>query len=432
MTEETFGPYRVLRRLGRGGMGEVHEAYDTVRERIIALKRFAPDNPQAPGLQERFRRESRIAARLDSPHVVPIHDFGMIEGRLYIDMRLVRGGDLGARLAAEGPMNPDRAVTVVSQLADALDTAHAAGLVHRDVKPSNALLTSPSSQDFAYLTDFGIVHVLEPTSADRLTVTGSFLGTPAYMAPEQLVGKGFDRRLDVYALACLLVTALTGRPPFVGDQLSVMYQQLHSTPPPLSSRRSDLPPALDAVVASALAKRPEERPPSAGVLADAMRRALGTASPAAPAPHVTAPSPTGAPEPAPTEQSPAPAATPPNPTPPPPNPTPPPLGQARPAPQHSGRRTQAIVGALALVLAAVVLVGVWISATPSISATTVSTQIAQQTGLRPDQVSCPADLPAEVGASILCQANAGGPSQGLRATVTSVADGQVRFDITTE
>jgi serine/threonine-protein kinase len=406
-------------------MGEVHEAYDTVRERIIALKRFAPDNPHAPGLQERFRRESRIAARLDSPHAVPIHDFGMIEGRLYIDMRLVRGGDLGARLAAEGPMNADRAVTVVSQLADALDTAHAAGLVHRDVKPSNALLTSKSGQDFAYLTDFGIVHVLDPTSAERLTVTGAFLGTPTYMAPEQLIGKGFDRRLDVYALACLLVTALTGRPPFVGDQLSVMYQHLHSTPPPLSSRRSDLPPALDAVVASALAKRPEERPPSAGVLADAMRRALGTASPAAPALHFTASSPTGAPEPAPTEQTPAPAATPPSSTPPPP-------GEARPATQRTRRRPQAIVSALALILAAVVLVGVWMSATPSISAITVSTQIAQQTGLRPDQVSCPADLPAEVGASILCQANAGGPSQGLRATVTSLADGQVRFDITTQ
>src|SRR3954451_17013174 len=145
MTEETFGPYRVSTLLGRGGMGEVHEAYDTTRERVVALKRFAATDPD-PALKERFRRESRIAARLDSPHVVPIHDFGVIDDRLYIDMRLVRGGDLGARLATEGPMDPERAVTVVSQLADALDTAHAAGLVHRDVKPSNALLTSPSSQ----------------------------------------------------------------------------------------------------------------------------------------------------------------------------------------------------------------------------------------------------------------------------------------------
>src|SRR5687768_12055796 len=152
MTGELFGPYRILSRLGRGGMGEVHEAFDTVRERTVALKRLHPEEQGDPGVRERFRQESRIAARLESPHVVPIHDFGVIDGRMFIDMRLVRGRDLGARITAEGALEAERAIAIVEQVADALDAAHDAGLVHRDVKPSNVLL---AARDFVYLADFG-------------------------------------------------------------------------------------------------------------------------------------------------------------------------------------------------------------------------------------------------------------------------------------
>lgn len=265
MAGEFFGPYRVGTRLGRGGMGEVHEAFDTHRERTVALKRLHGEDKDDPDVRERFRRESRIAARLDSPHVVPIHDFGVIDGRMYIDMRLVRGRDLGALVAAEGGLAPARAVQIVEQTADALDAAHQAGIVHRDVKPSNVLL---AARDFVYLADFGIVHVREATEQPRLTATGSTLGTPAYMAPEQLRGDPFDQRLDVYALGCVLFEALTGRPPFVGERMVVMLSHLNDTPPRPSSL-APLPAGLDDVVLTALAKDPAKRFPTTGALAAA-------------------------------------------------------------------------------------------------------------------------------------------------------------------
>ncbi|WP_433030723.1 protein kinase domain-containing protein [Actinomycetospora sp. CA-053990] len=271
MTGELFGSYRILSRLGRGGMGEVHEAFDTVRERTVALKRLHPEEQGDPGVRERFRRESRIAARLESPHVVPIHDFGVIDGRMFIDMRLVRGRDLGARITAEGALDAERAIAIVGQVADALDAAHDAGLVHRDVKPSNVLL---AARDFVYLADFGIVHVREATRPQRLTATGTSLGTPAYMAPEQLRGEPFDHRLDVYALGCVLFEAMTGRPPFVGDRMAVMLSHLNEEPPRPSALVSHLPPSLDDVVLGALRKDPDERPRSAGELAASARQTV--------------------------------------------------------------------------------------------------------------------------------------------------------------
>ncbi len=270
MTEQ-FGPYRVGTRLGRGGMGEVHEAFDTVRERTVALKRLLADDQDDPDVRERFRRESRIAARLDSPHVVPIHDFGVIEDRMFIDMRLVRGRDLGALIAAEGPLPAERAVGIVEQVADALDAAHEAGIVHRDVKPSNVLL---AARDFVYLADFGIVHVREATNQPRLTATGSSLGTPSYMAPEQLRAEPFDQRLDVYALGCVLFEALVGHAPFVGERMAVMLSHLNDEPPRPSALAPSVPPELDDVVLGALAKDPAERHASTGALAAAARTAL--------------------------------------------------------------------------------------------------------------------------------------------------------------
>ncbi|MHC1562040.1 serine/threonine-protein kinase [Actinomycetospora sp. C-140] len=269
---EAFGHYRLLRRLGRGGMGEVHRAHDTRRDREVALKRLAADLADDPGIRERFDRECRTAARLFSPHVIPIHDFGVIDGRLYLDMRLVEGRDLARLLREDGPLEPARAVGIVEQVADALDDAHAHDLVHRDVKPANVLVTSGRGPDFVQLVDFGIVRLAEGTA---LTDAGTVLGTFTYMAPEQFDGAAtIDRRADVYALAVVLHELLVGRPPFGGDLPSLMHQHLTAVPERPSRCRPGLPPVLDAVVARGMAKVPGDRYARAGDLAEAARAAL--------------------------------------------------------------------------------------------------------------------------------------------------------------
>jgi serine/threonine kinase PknH len=270
--DERFGPYRLESLLGRGGMGEVYRAFDTVRQRLVALKRLPAELAADESFRSRFRRESALAATLRDPHVIPIHDYGEIDGRLYIDMRLVEGVDLASGLDRHGPVPPARAVDVVAQVASALDAAHAAGLVHRDVKPSNVLLTGTAALEFAYLIDFGIARsVLDST----LTGTGEAVGTIGYMAPERFAGGRGDRRVDVYALGCLLVAALTGSAPFTGDDLpALMYAHLNQPPPVPSTMRGGVPPALDAVVAAAMAKEPERRYPTARALAAAARAAL--------------------------------------------------------------------------------------------------------------------------------------------------------------
>jgi len=177
--EVAFGRYQLLGLIGEGGMGKVFRAYDPELEREVALKVLAADRADAPGFRERFRREARTAARLTQPHVIPIHDSGEAAGHLYLVMPIIDGVDLGTLLEREGPMRPDRAVGLIEQLAGALDAAHARGLVHRDVKPSNVLL---AEDDFVYLIDFGIAH---DAGATKLTSTGTTLGTWAYMAPER-------------------------------------------------------------------------------------------------------------------------------------------------------------------------------------------------------------------------------------------------------
>lgn len=278
---ERFGPYEIEAPLGRGGMGEVHRAVDLRKGRSVALKRLPAELTGDATLEERFRREAEVAARLTEPHVIPIHDYGQIDGRLFLDMRLVEGVTV-AQLLRDGPMDPRRAVAVLDQVATALDAAHDAGLVHRDVKPSNVLLTTPHpdspAQDFAYLIDFGIA--AGAVGGDRLTSPGSTMGTAAYMAPERFTGGDDDRRGDVYALGCLLVEMLTGAPPFHGETLaSLMWQHVHAAPPSVSGRVA-LPPAFDPVVAAALAKDPAARPARAGHVADAARRALAPPPPA--------------------------------------------------------------------------------------------------------------------------------------------------------
>ncbi|MEJ3657897.1 serine/threonine-protein kinase [Actinomycetes bacterium KLBMP 9759] len=273
-----FGPYDLQGLVGRGGMGEVHRAFDTEHRRTVALK-VLPDALAADQRYvQRFRRESHATARLRDPHIIPIHRYGEIEGRLFIDMRLVDGADLGTVLAA-GPLAPERAVRIVEQTAQALDAAHADGLVHRDVKPSNILLTG---QDFVYLVDFGIAYD-GGVAADGLTATGTAVGTVDYMAPERFdggAGRTAGPAADVYSLACVLYEALTGARPFPGDGvLAAVYGHASLPPPRPSAQRPQLPAAFDDVVARGMAKDPAQRYASAGELAAAARAALGAAPP---------------------------------------------------------------------------------------------------------------------------------------------------------
>ena len=275
MTEE-FGPYRLERLLGRGGMGEVHRAWDRRRERTVALKRLPAQLAGDPEFQARFRRESALAAQLSEPHIIPIHDFGEINGRLFIDMRLVEGVDLASVVKAEGPMAPRRAVGILAQVAAALDAAHAAGLVHRDVKPSNVLVRGHDEDEFAYLIDFGIARATAgQTSGPALTLTGATLGTLDYMAPERFENRPVDGRADVYSLACMLFELLTGAAPFRGrTPVGMIHAHVTLDPPRPSAHRAGLPPGLDDVVARGMAKRPEHRYPTAGALVAAARAAL--------------------------------------------------------------------------------------------------------------------------------------------------------------
>jgi serine/threonine-protein kinase len=272
---EQFGQYRLEQLIGRGGMGEVFRAYDTVRDRMVALKRLPAHLAADATFQARFRRESALASRLSEPHIIPIHDFGEIAGRLYIDMRLVTGRDLGEILAESGPLAPARAVSIVAQVAGALDAAHADGLVHRDIKPSNVLITGRAGHEFVYLVDFGIARVLDDSAGAPLTGTGTTIGTMTYMAPERFRGDRIDHRADVYSLACLLFEILTGRTPFRGDGLpALMHAHLQNEPPYPSREHPGVPPGFDAVVARGMAKEPDDRYPTAGALADAALAAL--------------------------------------------------------------------------------------------------------------------------------------------------------------
>lgn len=264
-----FGPYQLRALLGRGGMGEVYEAYDTVKERVVAVKLLPMGLAGDPKFQHRFRLESRVAARLAEPHVVPIHDWGEIDGVLYIDMRLVRGSDLRSVLRSMGPLSPTRAVGIIEQVAAALDAAHAEGLVHRDVKPANILVT-PS--DFAYLADFGIARSAGDPS---MTATGQAVGSYSYIAPERFDVAPITGTADVYSLACVLFECLTGAKPFPAKGMSSLIRSHLSTPPPRPSiMRAGLPGALDGVIARGMAKEPADRYPTAGALAAAARAAV--------------------------------------------------------------------------------------------------------------------------------------------------------------
>ncbi|OBI00943.1 serine/threonine-protein kinase [Mycobacterium sp. E2733] len=262
-----FGRYQLVELLGRGGMGEVWRAYDTVMDRVVALKLLLPTVAEDPAYVERFRREAHAAASLDEPHVIPIYDFGEIDGRLYVTMRLIEGRDLHD-LLAEGPLEPARAIAIIEQIAEALHAAHEIGLIHRDVKPSNILITK---NDFAYLIDFGIARAAGETG---LTSTGAAIGTWAYMSPERLNTGQADARADIYALACVLFEALTGQRPYPGDSLEQQIVGHLTTPPPRpSARHPGVPEGMDAVIAKGMAKDPDQRYATTVELARAARDA---------------------------------------------------------------------------------------------------------------------------------------------------------------
>jgi serine/threonine-protein kinase len=269
--------YRLEAQVGAGGMAVVFRARDQRLGRLVALKILTPALTADPAFRRRFIAESRAAAAVDDPHIIPVHEAGEASGVLFITMRFVAGGDLRRVLDREGALPAVRAGEFLSPVASALDAAHRAGLVHRDVKPANILVdASPGRPDHVYLSDFGVSK--GATASVSLTGTGQFVGTPDYSAPEQIQGRVVDGRADQYALACVAYQLLTGEVPFERDQgLAVLLAHLSEPPPSLHSRRADLPEAADRVLARAMAKAPEQRYGSCGDFADALREAFGLA-----------------------------------------------------------------------------------------------------------------------------------------------------------
>ncbi len=270
--------YHVLEQAGRGGMAVVFRARDERLGRIVALKVLSPALAADAEFRQRFIRECRAAAAVDHPHILPVYEAGSAGGVLFMAMRYVSGGDVHSRVRLEGPLAPGRAAAMVSPVASALDAAHAAGLVHRDVKPANMLLDAqPGRPDHVYLSDFGLSKAT--MSSARLTSSGAFLGTPDYAAPEQIAGVHLDGSADQYALACTAFELLSGSPPFQRDHaMAVVYAQSHEPPPPLSSRSAGLTQEVDRVMARALAKDPADRYPTCRDFAEAFRSALGFAA----------------------------------------------------------------------------------------------------------------------------------------------------------
>ncbi len=273
--DQIIAGFRIERLVGRGGMGVVYEATQLMLGRRVALKLIRPVVARDPSVRERFKRESRLAAAVEHPNVIPLYETGEDGDILYIAMRFIPGADLAALIAQEGRLGPRRASQIVRQVAAALDAAHAAGLVHRDVKPSNVLVAEEGPYEHAYLTDFGVTKAVDGRA--DLTSPGRLVGTLGYMAPEQIRGRRVDAAADVYALGCLLYQALTGRVPFHGESdAEVMLLHLDAEPPRTGDRALR---AFDPVIARAMAKRPEDRFASAGELAAATHEAAEQSPP---------------------------------------------------------------------------------------------------------------------------------------------------------
>jgi protein kinase-like protein len=277
--------YRIEVPIGRGGMGVVYRAEQLRLGRKVALKLLAPELAENQGFRARFEHESRLAAALDHPNIVPLFEAGEADGLLFISMRYVEGTDLRAALSRQGRLEPERALAIAGQVGSALDAAHMRGLVHRDVKPGNILIAgdgAPDLPEHCYLTDFGLTK--DTSSPVELTATGTFVGTIDYIAPEQIEGAKPDGRGDQYALACVLFECLTGHPPFPRDEeISVMWAHLQDEPPTVTADRPELPTAIDAVIAQAMAKSPTARFATCTAMVAAARAALLPGAVVAPA-----------------------------------------------------------------------------------------------------------------------------------------------------
>jgi serine/threonine protein kinase len=256
----TFAGYEVESVVGLGAIGILYRARQLRLDRLVALKLVAPDVANDPVIRERLRREARTVAALDHPNVVPLYAAGEEEGTVYIVTRWVEGTELGALIHRDGPLEPRRAARTAAQIAAALAMAHEKGVVHRDVKPTNVILTS---EDHVYLTDFGLAKRVG--TAAGLTAVHRVQGTVDYVAPEQIEGSEPDARGDVYSLGCVLYETLTGEAPFAGQKggMAKMWAQINAEPPSVRERRPDVPPAMEEVIARAMAKAPEARPTAA-------------------------------------------------------------------------------------------------------------------------------------------------------------------------
>jgi serine/threonine protein kinase len=267
--------YRLEQQIGAGGMAVVFRAVDERLGRRVALKLLAPALSKDEAFRQRFIRESRAAAAVDDPHIIPVYEAGEADGVLFIAMRYVPGGDVRTLVSRYGLLPVARVSAIIFSVASALDAAHAAGLVHRDVKPANMLVDArPDRPDHVYLSDFGLSK--GAMSSSGLTGTGQFLGTVDYCAPEQIEGRPVDGRTDQYALACAAFELLAGAAPFRREQATAtIWAQMSETPPRVTARRRDLSPAVDQVFSRALAKAPAYRYASCREFADALGRALG-------------------------------------------------------------------------------------------------------------------------------------------------------------
>jgi serine/threonine protein kinase len=341
-----LGGFAIESIAGRGGMGVVYRARQRLPDRIVALKVISSEYADDPQFRTRFEREAAIAAQIEHPNVIPVHAVGEADGTLFIAMRFVDGVDLRKTLSQEGRLEPTRAVAIVDQVAQALDAAHARGLVHRDVKPANILVSSSGAREHVYLSDFGLArHVV---GSHGLTGTGAFIGTIDYVAPEQARGDRVDARADIYSLGCVLFQALTGTVPFPADNdLAKLFAHGSQPPPSALERNPTLPVAFDAVLKRAMAKDPDDRYASAGDLGRAATAACSGTSPASPERTVA----TGSAAPAPEHA----AVAPPD----------PPAANARspatPSPQGGDRRKWIWVGAGAAALAVAVVLAIVLS-----------------------------------------------------------------------
>ena len=316
-----FAGYWIDRLLDRGGMGVVYKAMDIDLDRAVALKLIAPEWMEDENATTRFRTEARLAASLEHPNIVPVHRGGEEQGVLYLAMRFVPGTNL-RRMIDRSPLPFETTGVILTQIAGALDAAHARGLVHRDVKPANILISDETAHTHAYLTDFGLTK--RPGSTGSLTGTGLWVGTADYVAPEQIQGQAIDGRADVYSLGCVLYEMLTGEVAYPKDgDIAKLWAHISNPPPQPSAARPDLVPAFDEVVAKATAKEPDDRYATAGEMATAAREAIalqqqaqsaGAAPPmslggtALPAPTPPAPTPTPTPMPMPTPMPSAPGS----------------------------------------------------------------------------------------------------------------------------